>query len=249
MVRPLTFLKGPRSLCEHIFGQFSLETLFFVHLQHVIHLGGVKCRTYRGSVQKTAFWVLLQRNFFFNQNRNTHQLHQIRTLNKKKMWKIVWSLAPFWTWPGRTPGLSTIGLFRPKGGQTTQKPCTDQKNQKNRKKWKTFPRHKNAQNSPQNTFAQQFGHRDLKWRPGCATEKKGPKTAVFDPKNGPFWTPDSGPRVPPDAQNQKIFKSCHDSWKLCLQRRQPAKKWKKMVRPLIFLKGPGSLCEHNFWPI
>ena len=84
MVRPLIFLKGPRSLCEHIFGQFSLEMLFFVHLQHVLHLGGVKCRTYRGSVQKTAFWVLLQRNFFFNQNRNTHQLHQIRTLNKKK---------------------------------------------------------------------------------------------------------------------------------------------------------------------
>ena len=183
MVRPLTFLKGPRSLCEHIFGQFSLETLFFVHLQHVIHLGGVKCRTYRGSVQKTAFWVLLQRNFFFNRNRNTRQLHRIRTLNQKKTWKMVWSLAPFWTWPGRTPGLSTIGLFRPKGrtkGSKDPKTMHRRKKPKKPKKMKNPPpTQKCTEHSPKHFCT-------AVWPPGpqmetrlCNRKKRS--------KNGRFW--------------------------------------------------------------
>ena len=165
---------------------------------------------------------------------------------------MVWSLACFWTWPGRTrtgtlvlpKGLSPYTREGPKdkGRTKTKDSPKNQKNPKNRKKWKTFPRSKNAQNSRQNTFAQQFGHRDLKWTAGCATEEKCPKRPFLHPKNGPFWTPQIGPRTQPDAQNKIFFCSCTDSSQLDLQRGHRVKKWKKMVRPFIFLKGPRILC-------
>ena len=64
MVRPLTFLKGPGSLCEHIFVQFSLEMLFFVHLQHVLHLGGSSVELTVEAYKKQHFEFSYKETFF-----------------------------------------------------------------------------------------------------------------------------------------------------------------------------------------
>jgi hypothetical protein len=124
----------------------------------------------------------------------------------------------------KTPLFDTQQAFTQEKGPKDKKPCTDQKNPKNRKKCKTFPRSKNAQNSRQNTFAQQFGHRDLKWTAGCVTKEKCAKRAFLHPKTGPFWTPQIGPSTRPDTQNKFFFKSCTDSSQLDLQRGHRVKK-------------------------
>ena len=93
---------------------------------------------------------------------------------------------------------------------------------------KTFPRPKNAQNSRQNTFAQLFGHRDLEWRPGCATEEKCAKqpflTSITSIEQFAVKFPDSGPRDLPDAQNRPNFISRLDTSQLRLQWDQLLKK-------------------------
>ena len=72
MVRPLTFLKGPGSLCEHIFGQFSLEMLFFVHLQHVLHLGGGSSVELTAGAYKKQHFEFSYKETFFSTGTETH---------------------------------------------------------------------------------------------------------------------------------------------------------------------------------
>ena len=144
---------------------------------------------------------------------------------------MVRSLALFWTQPGRNErrkegkeGKEGRRDTKDKNPKETKKDQKTEKNPKNRKMCKTFPRPKNAQNSRQNTFAQLFGHRDLEWRPGCATEEKCAKRPFLTLKNRPFWTPDSGPRDLPDAQNRLNFISRLDTSQLRLQWDQLLKK-------------------------
>jgi hypothetical protein len=47
-----------------IFGQFSLEMLFFVHLQHVVHLGGSSVELTVEAYKKQHFEFSYKETFF-----------------------------------------------------------------------------------------------------------------------------------------------------------------------------------------
>ena len=180
--------------------------------------------------KKQHFFTITEisvRTLFFSHRTEIHRNYarfdeQIK--KKFEKWFGLWQLfgpchEPVGPLLGCFPSFSFLFLrfprfhrVKPENLETGQKPPPDQKNQKNRKKSKIFPRPKNAQNSRQNRFAHLFGHRDLKCTRGCATTEKCPKNAVFDPQNRPFWTPDFGPRTLRDTQNRQNLNSRLDSW-------------------------------------
>ena len=117
---------------------------------------------------------------------------------------MVWSLAPFWTWPGRTPGLSTIGLFRPKGVKGPKNHAQAKKTKKNEKNEKPSPDTKMHRTVPKTLLHSSLATGTSNGDPVVQQKKKVQKRPFLTLKTVPFGPPIPAPGSPRTHKTKKF---------------------------------------------